>query len=162
MAETTDAVQAASAAVAAGVAGASQEALSRIEELLKLQTEQTKKLLRSSRWRTVFLCALVVTFVVAGFAFYNLAQDATARIPAVMDQADELIVSARAAIQTIVTKFNSLNIDALNESIEGIASINYRGLNTSIEGLASAVESFQSFVDALSHPAQTIGGLFGG
>lgn len=162
MADSNETVQGGVAALQPEGGGATLQALSRIEELLKEQTEQNRKLLRASRWRTIFLLALVVTFIVAGFAFYNVLTAITREIPRVLEEVDDLIANAKTAIQTIVRTVDSVNIDALNESIEGIAKIDYDGLNTSIEGLASAVQGFQTFVDALSHPANAIGSLFGG
>lgn len=144
------------------LAGADSAMLSRIEELLQTQVTQNKKLLRASRWRTFFLIALVGVFIVFGSMFYSTIRHITDDIPRVIDEADELIVTATDAVRTIVTKIDALDIDALNESIEGIASIDYSGLNTSIGGLASSVEKFEAFVDALQNPGRAIAGLFGG
>lgn len=157
MADTTE------AAVSAAQNGSETLTILRhIEELLQTQTEQNKKILRSSRWRTVLMFIFVAAFVIVGIAFYGVLQNITRDIPQVISEVEDLISNADGAVKDIVGKVDELNIDALNESIEGIASINYKGLNTSIGGLAKSVESFQAFVDALSTPAQTIGGLFGG
>lgn len=158
MADTSPTAAADSTALSAGDAGA----LARIEELLKLQTEQNKKLLRSSRWRTAFLLVLAAAFIIFGILFHGIITSITQDIPQVISEADELVVTATTAVRTIVNKIDALDIDALNDSIDGIASINYAGLNTSIGGLSSAVERFETFVDALQNPGRAIGGLFGG
>lgn len=137
-------------------------ALERIEELLTTQNELNKKLLRSSRWRTAFLFVMVAAFIVFGVMFHGILTNITQDIPRVVNEADELIVTATNAVKTVVTKIDTLNIDALNESIEGISEIDYSGLNTSIRGLASSVEAFEKFVDTLQNPGRAISGLFGG
>lgn len=157
----SDTNSAASVSAGSALQTADASALSRIEELLQLQIEQNKKLLRSSRWRTWFLFAFVAVIIVFGALFHGILTNITQDIPQVIDEADELVVTATTAVRTIVNKIDTLDIDALNESIEGISSIDYAGLNTSIRGLATSVEGFQSFVDALQHPGRAIGGLFG-
>ena len=137
-------------------------ALGRIEELLRQQSKQNQKLLRASRVRTVFLLVLVGAFIIFGAMFYSTITRITNDIPRVLDEADELIVTATDAVRTVVSKIDALNIEALNESIEGISSIDYKGLNTSIGGLATSVEKFEDFVDALQNPGRAIAGLFGG
>lgn len=158
MADTGSAAVADGAVIPAGDAGA----IARIEELLKLQTEQNKKLLRSSKWRTAFLLVFAVSFIIFGILFHGIISSITQDIPQVISEADELVVTATTAVRTIVNKIDALDIDALNESIDGIASIDYKGLNTSIGGLASSVERFESFVDALQNPGRAFSGLFGG
>lgn len=142
--------------------GSQEDVLSRIETLLTEQTQQTKKLLRSSRLRNVLMIIIAVTFVVSAFAFYGALQTLTKDIPDLITQARSLIGNTNRAVEDITGKIDELDIDALNDSIEGIASINYRGLNTSIGGLASAVDSFEEFVDNLSRPASAISSIFGG
>lgn len=157
----SDTGSAVSAADTSAASGGDSAALARIEQLLQEQAELNRKLLRSSRWRTVWMFVLVAAFVVFGVLFHNVLTTITQDIPQVISEADELVVTATSAVKTVVNKIDSLDIDSLNESIEGIASINYKGLNTSIGGLASSVESFEKFVDTLKNPGRAIGGLFG-
>ena len=143
-------------------AASQEDVLTRIEALLTEQKEQTRKLLRSSRLRNVLMIIIAVTFVVSAFAFYGALQTLTKDIPDLVAQARNLITNTNRAVEDITGKIDELDIDALNESIEGIASINYKGLNTSISGLASAVSSFEDFVDNLKRPASAISSIFGG
>lgn len=136
--------------------------MKRIEELLETQGELNKKILRSSRLHNVLLAIIAAVFVVMGVVFYGAIQALTRGIPGLVTSAQALITNTDHAVADVTGKVDELDIDALNDSIQGISSINYKGLNTSIGGLASAVESFQEFVDTLSHPANAIGSLFGG
>lgn len=136
--------------------------MKRIEELLEETTEMNKKILRSSRLHNVFLAIIAAAFVIVGFVFYGAIQTLTRGIPGLVTSAQALITNTDHAVADVTEKVDELDIEALNESIQGISSINYKGLNTSIGGLASSVEAFQDFVDALSHPANAIGSLFGG
>lgn len=140
----------------------SQDVLSRIEALLIEQNKHTQKMLRSSRLRNILLIIIAAAFVITAVAFYGTLQTLTKDIPDLIAQARSLISNTNRAVEDITGKVDELNIDALNESIEGIASINYKGLNTSISGLASAVDSFETFVDNLSRPANAISSIFGG
>lgn len=141
--------------------GVSSE-MKRIEELLEAQSTQNKKILRSSRLHNVLLAIIAASFVIMGFVFYGAVQTLTRGIPGLVTSAQALITNTDHAVADVTEKVDELDIDSLNDSIKGISSINYKGLNTSIGGLASAVESFQDFVDTLSHPANAIGSLFGG
>lgn len=142
-------------------AASSAETLAHIEELLTQQNAQSHKLLRSSRLRNVLILVLVGVLIVAAIAFYGSLQTITKDIPDLVTSARSLISNTNSAVDDVISKVDELDIDALNDSIKGISEINYRGLNTSISGLASAVETFENFVDTLSHPASAIGSLFG-
>lgn len=148
--------------ISAAASSDTSAALARIEQLLQEQNEQNKKLLRSSRWRTVCLFIFVAAFIIFAALLHGVLTSITQDVPQVIDEADELVVTATNAVRTVVNKIDTLNIDALNESIEGISSIDYSGLNKSIGGLASSVENFENFVDALQNPGRALGGLFGG
>lgn len=137
------------------------EKLAHIEALLEKETEQSRKLLRSSRFRNILLAAMVAVLAIAAFMLYGSIQNITKEVPAVVSAAHSLIDNTDTAVKDVTGKIDELDIESLNESIEGISSINYKGLNTSIGGLADAVEQFEDFVDTLSHPASAIGSLFG-
>lgn len=127
-----------------------EERFARLEQLLQTQTEQNKKLLASSKIRTIFTVCLAAAIVIGIFAIYGLFANITKEFPQLVQSTTELVDMTQNDLSGILTNIGDIDFKALDEGVKGFASLDFASINSSIQALEATIRPFAEFIGLLS------------
>ncbi len=121
--------------------------LSTMEDLMRQQINQNKKLNISRTIMTGLMAALVLVVAIGMYQLNTVATESTNELPELMETATDSMEQLGSTLEDVSSiDFENLN-DAISEMEDGLADVDFEKLNQSIEDLQVVVERMRNFLD---------------
>ncbi len=121
--------------------------LSTMEDLMRQQIDQNKKLNKSRSIMSGLMAALVLVVAIGMYQLNATVVKTTDELPELMETASDSMEQLESTLEDVSSiDFENLN-DAISEMEDGLADVDFEKLNQSIEDLQVVVERMRSFLD---------------
>ncbi len=121
--------------------------LGTMEDLMRQQINQNKKLNTSRTIMTGLMAALVLVVAIGMYQLNTTVVKTTDELPELMETATDSMEQLESTLEDVSSiDFENLN-DAISEMEDGLADVDFEKLNQSIEDLQVVVERMRNFMD---------------